>query len=113
MVQKSLTGWATSGTDKKELMDILDGLSSTRRAFLAANLKPPTVLLLESHDEGMRFLSAFRQEAVWSVRIGDAALGKPIEMADGSIWMEIEVMGFKIRWPANRIAMPDGSWAYA
>lgn len=94
-------------------MDILDGIAKMRCAFLAANLKPPSTILLESHEEGMRFLTEMRQECNWVAMAGDPALGQPIEMADGSVWMEIKVMGVAVRWPATRYAMPDGSWRHA
>lgn len=94
------------------MSDIFDGLATVRVAFLREHLEPPTVMLLESHDEGMRFLSAVRQTTHWMAMVGDPSLGMPIEMADGSAWMELKVMDFKIRWPANKVAMPDGSWSY-
>lgn len=92
--------------------DILDGIARIRVAFLSANLKPPTTILLESHEEGMRFLSSVRQTSQWVAMIGSPDLGRPIEMADGSAWMEVQVMGIAVRWPANRTATPDGSWSY-
>ena len=92
--------------------DILDGIARVRVEFLAVNLKPPTTILLESHDEGMRFLSAVRQTRHWVAVIGSPDLGRPVEMADGSAWMELKVMGIAVRWPANRTATPDGSWSY-
>ena len=94
------------------LDDIMDALATVRVAFKRANLEPPTVLLLGSNDEGYRFLSAIRQSGCWVAVVGSGALGHVIEMADGSMWMELEVMGMKVRWPANRIAMPDGRWSY-
>jgi hypothetical protein len=33
-------------------------------------------------------------------------------MANGSAYMQLEVMGMKVRWPANRLATPDGRWSY-
>ena len=92
--------------------DIIDALAQIRIAFKKAMLEPPTTLLLASHDEGMRFLSAIRQTNVWVYQIGDPNLSKPIEMADGSVWMEAQVMGFIIRWPANLIATQDGTWRW-
>lgn len=38
------------------MSDVLDGLAQVRATFMRANLKPPTVLLLESHEEGKRRL---------------------------------------------------------
>lgn len=92
--------------------DILDVIARVRVAFLAVDLKPPTTILLESHDEGRRFLSAVRQTNQWVDVIGSPDLGRPVEMADGSAWMEAKVMGIAVRWPANRTATPDGSWSY-
>ena len=94
-------------------MDILDGLAQVNVAFKREGLKPPTVMLLESHEEGMRFLSSIRQSNCWSALVGSPDLGRVVEMADGSAWMECKVMGIAVRWPANRIARPDGGWSYA
>lgn len=93
------------------MSDIMDGLAMVRATFLSINMKPPSAILLESHEEGILFLSEIRQVGFWVPSGSD--LGKPVEMADGSMWMEIQVMGIIVRWPANRIAMPDGSWSYA
>jgi NAD(P)-dependent dehydrogenase (short-subunit alcohol dehydrogenase family) len=98
---------------ESERASMWQGLAQVRETFMRASLKPPTTLLLESHDEGMRFLSAIRQQDLWVAPAGSDRLGKPIEMADGSVWMECQVMGIAVRWPANRIATPDGGWSYA
>lgn len=95
------------------LNDVLDGLAQVRVTFMRANLKPPTTMLLESHEEGIRFLSAIRQTNSWAATVGSPDLGRVVEMADGSAWMECKVMDIAVRWPANRVAMPDGSWRYA
>ena len=72
-------------------------------------LKPPAALLMASHDDGVRVAMEIAQMNRFISTINDGRLGKPIEMADGSIYMEVEVMGLKIRWAANRLAVPDGS----
>lgn len=92
--------------------DIMDGLATIRVVFQRVNLEPPTTLLLGSHEEGMRFLSLLRQQDHWVAMVGSASMGEVIEMADGSAWMQIKVMGMNVRWPANRIATPDGSWSF-
>ena len=99
-----------SATDLDSGADIVDAIAKFRVAFLRENMKPPTVIILPDHEEGIRFLIYLRDNSVWSVSIGSPLLGKPIEQADGSVYMEIEIMGMKVRWPANRYAMPDGSW---
>jgi hypothetical protein len=93
--------------------DILDGLAQVRITFMREQLKPPTVMLLESHEEGIRFLSNIRQSGNWVAVVGSPDLGTVMKMADGSAYMECKVMDIAVRWPANRIATPDGSWAFA
>ena len=93
--------------------DIIDAIARFRVAFLRENMKPPTVIILPDHEEGMRLLSYLRDTSTWSVNIGDPRLGMPIEAADGTTYMEINIVGMKVRWPATKYAMPDGSWKYA
>lgn len=94
------------------MSDILDGLAQVRATFMREGLKPPTVMLLESHEEGKRFLLHLRQIGDWNVVAGSPDLGRVVEMADGSAWRECKVMDIVIRWPANRVARPDGGWSY-
>lgn len=92
------------------MKDIVDAIAAFRVAFLRENMKPPSVILLESHDEGMRLLSYLRDSSNWTATLDSGMLGKPVEMADGSVYMEIELMGMKVRWPANRYATKEGTW---
>lgn len=94
------------------MSDILDGLAQVRLSFMREDLKPPTVMLLESHEEGMRFLSNIRQSSHWTAVVGSPDLGRLVQMADGSAWMECKVMDIAVRWPANKIATLDGRWAF-
>ena len=93
--------------------DLVDAIAAFRVAFLREDFKPPVVILLEDHEEGSRFLGYLRNTSTWTVLVGDQRLGKPVEMADGSVFMELEIVGMKVRWPANRYAQPDGTWSYA
>lgn len=97
---------------RTDLSDLMDGIATIRRAFMAAGLEPPTAILLKNHNEGMRVLSKIRQSGTWTEVAGSPRLGMPIEMADGSMWMEMRVMDIAIRWPANRVATEDGRWSY-
>lgn len=92
------------------MKNIVDAIAEFRVAFIREDLKPPTVILLESHDEGMRLLSYLRDSSNWTATVGSRMLGKPVEMADGSVYMEIDLMGMKVRWPANCYATKDGTW---
>lgn len=92
--------------------DIIDSFARIRVAFVAVNLKPPASINLASREDGMRFLSEVAQTNML-VFPGDSRLGALVEMADGAVFMECELMGMKVRWPASRFAMPDGSWRFA
>lgn len=105
-------GGRLARTEVQEVSDILDGIARIRIAFKAVNLEAPTAILLGSHKEGMKFMSELRGQLYWSAQVGADALGRPVEMADGSVWMEVKVMDIAVRWPANKIAIPDGSWSY-
>jgi hypothetical protein len=94
--------------------DIIDAIARFRVAFLREDFKPPVAIMLASHDEGMRLISYLNGPlAKHTYVLGDRTLGRPVEMADGSVVMEIEIMGMKVRWPANKYALPDGSWKFA
>ena len=95
------------------MKDVIDGIAEMCVSFRREGLKPPTAILLGSPEEGKRFLSAIRQTQQWIAIVGDPSLGKPIEMADGSVWMECSVGGVAVRWPAVKWAKPDGSWSFA
>lgn len=95
------------------MKDIVDSIAQLRVSFLQENMNPPSVILLEKREDGMRLLSYLRDTSFWTATIGDPRLGQPIEMYDGSVYMELELMGMKVRWPANRYATRDGSWSYA
>jgi hypothetical protein len=88
------------------LKDIFDAIALSREAFMGAGLDAPTVILLGTHDQGMLFLLAMRQKNQHLFNVGSS------ELADGSKWMECEVLGIAVRWPANRVATKDGSWSY-
>ena len=94
------------------MRDILDGLALAIEAFRGAGLDAPTVIMLGTHEDGMRFLSSVRQQDFWTACHNDMSLGKEIRGLDGSVYMQVQIMGLAVRWPANRFAMPDGSFRH-
>ena len=90
--------------------NILDALYTLRVAFLRADLSPPAANILASHEDGMLFLSAVKQDTTYSELRSPYC--NPVEHPDGSVWMEVEAVGMKIRWPANRRAMETGGYRY-
>jgi hypothetical protein len=69
--------------------DVLDGLEQLRAAFIRANLNPPSVILLDSQQEGMRFVSAIGR---------DLALIEFVGPHNEGPWIECTVGGFVVRW---------------
>lgn len=94
--------------------DIFEAFYSLHHAFRAQNMKPPTAINLASPEEGERFLKCvlqsdrFRYFLVAAPRFGRDF----VELADGSVYRELDFMGIKVRWPANKRATPDGSWSW-
>ena len=93
------------------MTDILDALYTVRAAFLRANLSPPDAIILASHDDGMRFLSAVKQDNIIYCD-SRSPYGNRVTHPNGAVWMEFEAVGMKIRWPANRRAMETGGYRY-
>ncbi len=93
------------------MTDILDAIAGIGVGFRSADLDVPEVIILKSHDQGMRFISMIHQRYLYA-KAGDPMLGKPIEQPDGSVYMEIELMGMKIRWPAMKMAMQKGGYSW-
>ena len=93
------------------MTDILDALYAARAVFMRANLSPPDAIILASHEDGMRFMSAVKQDNI-IYRVPRSPYGKPVADPNGAVWMEAEFAGMKIRWPANRRAMETGGYRY-
>ncbi len=95
------------------MSDFLDDLSKCLLAFRKHNLSPPASILLSSHDEGMLLLGELIQKSAWSFQVGDERLGEPVLMMDGTYWMEMKLLGVKIRWPANKYENSDGTYSWS
>ena len=89
--------------------DILEAFITIRRAFQGCNLEVPEAVILKSHEEGMRLLASIHQN---NLHFTPGKIGKPIEHPDGSVWMEMEVVGIKVRWLAMKFANPDGGYVW-
>jgi hypothetical protein len=91
--------------------DFFDALHTIRATFKRAGLEAPQAIILASHEEGMRFLSAIRDSGMMFYKMPDAAY-KTVEHPDGSMWMQAEFAGMKIHWPANRYATQAGGYVW-
>lgn len=108
-----MTTHPTQPADLPANNDIFDALYGVRLSFRRAGLGVPAAIVLATHEDGMRFLSAINASGMPLYRAGGSdAHAKPVEHPDGSVWMEAEFAGIKIHWPANRIAVKAGGYVY-
>jgi len=87
--------------------DIFAVIYNTLVGFKRLNMEPPQAIILKSHEDGMRVLCA-AMEARHLVYTPGGLPAKPVEHPDGSVWMELQLMGVAIRWPGNRYATESG-----
>ncbi len=90
--------------------DLITSIARFRVAWQRENLDPPEVIILGSHDAGMRFLSYLSGKTQWIYDLSRHA--KPVEHPDGYCYMEAEVYGMKIRWPAVKYAKREGGYVW-
>lgn len=93
--------------------DIIDAIAEFRVACERAGFKPPSVILLDDVEEGRKLMcELMATNAQRFVTLAPGEFGKPIEHPDGSVWMEIEIVGMKVRWPARQFALPGGGYVW-
>lgn len=92
--------------------DIIDALMRISHEFKSLDMEVPEAILLKNHDQGMRLLGALHQMSYMMIPFDSERGGKAIEHPDGSVWMQAEVYGMKVRWPAKKLARPDGGYVW-
>lgn len=90
------------------IFEVVDRLA---HGFKSLGLEVPDCVLLKSHDEGMQLISMLHHQRLFYTA-GDPRFGKPIEHPDGSCWMQAEIYGIKIRWPAMKMSLPKGRYVW-
>lgn len=90
--------------------DLYDVFLNLRREFYSVDLKAPAAIVLESRDEGMKVLALISQKQFQILEPG--GYGVPVEHPDGSVWMEVQVCGIAVRWPAVKYAKEDGGYVW-
>jgi aminoglycoside/choline kinase family phosphotransferase len=92
--------------------DFVEAVGRCVHTFKAAGFAAPDCILLKDHEQGIRMLSELRNMEMMTYRAGDPRMGKVIEHPDGTCWMQAEVYGVKIRWPAVKMALPEGGYVW-
>lgn len=96
------------------MTDIFEVIAKMAHDFKSAGLEPPECVVLKSHDEGVRLMSALHQRRFMTFQAGDPrSAGRPIEHPDGSCFMECEIYGIKVRWPAVKFALKNGGYVWS
>lgn len=101
----------TSMTD-----DIITVIARLSTGFKSLQLEPPEAIVLKSHDDGMRLWVELNAKMApilhTTYQPGQEPGVVPIEGENGAVYMELEVYGMKVRWPAKKWATPDSRWRY-
>jgi hypothetical protein len=94
--------------------DIVETIAIIGHSFRAAGLERPAVIMLASHEDGIKLIHALRDEMTITYTIGDprSPFGETVRMADGQMYKEVQILGMKIRWPADCHATPDGKYIW-
>lgn len=92
---------------------IIEEIRRIQVSFRKCGLSSPASIYLASHEDGEAFLCECNDRARMVYYPGDPVFGTPVEMADGAVYMEVQVMGMKVRWPAMQYKRHrDGAWFY-
>ena len=80
---------------------ILEAIEVLSHAFRSAAVQPPAKLTLADAEQGQQLVLAIKQQLGRAVCLPDDAVLPAID-PDGSTWMEAQVRGIVVRWPAMR-----------
>ena len=75
---------------------ILDGIIQMRTVFFKNDLNPPSAILIESHEEGMRFQYAVMQATHWINGIDTTEFTRE----DCYMMTGMKILGIKFLWPS-------------
>ena len=79
----------------------LEAVEALSSAFQSAAVQPPAMLTLADAEQGRQLVQAIKQQLGRAVCLPDDAV-LPVTDSDGSTWMEAQVRGIVVRWPATR-----------
>ena len=79
---------------------ILEAIEVLSRNFTSVSMQPPAKLTLADAEQGQQLMLAIKQQLGQAVRLPDDAV-LPTTDPDGSAWMEAQVRGIVVRWPAT------------
>lgn len=89
--------------------EILDAVLRLQRAFKMHDMDAPEVLILKTREAGLRLEHFLASKNVVDMPQERA---KPVEHPDGSVYMEMEIAGMKVRYPANRVAISHAHYEW-
>ncbi len=90
----------------QEISDIGNGILTLKRAFARAMMPGAVTIYVHNPEAGHRLMALLKEHTVNPGVMSVA--GKPVEGYDGRAYMEAELAGTKIRWPAQFYAEHGG-----
>ena len=80
---------------------ILEAIEVLSHAFRSAAVLPLPRLSMADPEQGRQLVQAIKQQLGRAVCLPDDAV-LPVTDSDGSTWLEAQVRGIVVRWPATR-----------
>lgn len=83
--------------------DFLDALYRMVHEFRKHGFEPPKIIVLKTHEDGMRLLHAISQQdcmVFQNPAPGRSSYGQPITDGNGETWIDLELIGVFIQFPA-------------
>jgi hypothetical protein len=96
------------------MTDVIDAIMKISHGFKSIGLEPPAAIILADHEQGMRLLGQIHQMMQYmAYQVGSERLGEVIEHLDGTAYMQAKIYGMTVQWPAVKMALPKGGYAWA
>ena len=86
---------------------ILEAIQVLSYNFTSTSMQPPATLTLAHAEQGQQMMLAVRAVLGRAVRLPDDAVLPTVD-PDGSVWIEMQVRGIVVRWPATKTMAADG-----
>src|SRR5262249_3469742 len=97
-----------------EVDDLITALARIRVSFKALGLPVPEAICFATPDDGLRFWKDLVASGIGypTYHVGNEPGVSPVEGENGRTYMQVEIYGLKVRWPAQLWNMPNGEVRY-
>ena len=94
------------------MMDILAGIQTLKHALAHENISQPAEIVLKTHEDGEALVHALIRDGLLGMLKHGSSFATIDEFVAGSAWKKINIDGTVIKWPARKLALPNGTWRW-